>query len=137
MKGIAPSALIALPVLGQIHPSRLIVRDGTLMWKHALTTSGVIHVPSCAAIESHIVKTAQRLEELSRWLMDLGDVDDGFVLKPIQWYDPSDPELRMGISVYLTHASLSVEEVFDIFKEHILPHETLELRDNYLFFRRC
>ena len=137
MKGLAPDALIILPSLGAIHPSRLIIRDGSLMWKHALLYEGVMYIPRQSAIEAHIVKTAQRLEELSRWLWEYGSVDDGHVLSPVQWYDPNDPELKLGISVYLEHTTLDVEQVYEIFKEHILPHETLELRDNYLFFRRC
>ena len=51
----------------KIHLCRLIHKDGTLMWKHALLASNV-YVPETQAHEAHIIKTAQRLEELNSWV---------------------------------------------------------------------
>ena len=88
--------MIILPSLG-IHPSRLIIRDGSLMWKHALLYEGVMYIPRQSAIEA---KTAQRLEA-SCWLWEHGSVDDGHV--PSVQVRPKRSRIRPGISVYLEH----------------------------------
>ena len=42
---------------------RLIMRDGSLMWKHALLQHNqLVYLPQNKAHEAHIVKTAQRIE---------------------------------------------------------------------------
>ena len=64
-KHITPEVFYDLPSGNRVYPSRLIHRDGSIMWKHALCTNNdVLHLPVTQAHESHIIKTAQRLEEL-------------------------------------------------------------------------
>ena len=44
-KHIAPDCLLTLPSNDRVHPCRLILKDGTLMWKHALFyKDSVLHV---------------------------------------------------------------------------------------------
>ena len=64
-KNIDKKIFYQLPSGLSVHPCRLIVRDGTLMWKHALYKD----MPECQAHEAHIVKTAQRVEELNAWIL--------------------------------------------------------------------
>ena len=63
-KHIAKDFFYQLPSGNNVHPCRLIHKDGTLMWKHACSFS----LPLEEAHEAHIVKTAQRLEELNSWI---------------------------------------------------------------------
>ena len=67
-KHISKETFYPLPSGANVHPCRLIQRDGTLMWKHALLCSNEIHLPKNQAEEQHIIKTAQRLEELNSWV---------------------------------------------------------------------
>ena len=61
-KHINQKCLYQLPSGVAVHPCRLIHKDGTLMWKHALlSTNNEANMPSCTAHEVHIQKTAQRL----------------------------------------------------------------------------
>jgi hypothetical protein len=129
-KNIDSSYLMPLPSGNRVHPARLIVKDGIFSWKDACLVS-----PQCLAHEAHIEKTAQRLEELNSWIR--ADYEPWESLKAINWYDPSVPELSEGISLYFTHCSLDPMDIYDLLKDHILEHETLELREEYIFFRRC
>ena len=64
-KGLAPDSMYELPSGLEVHPWRLIHKDGTLMWKHALLHHNhLVALPENMAHESHIIKTAQRIEEL-------------------------------------------------------------------------
>ena len=96
-KNISSTYMIQLPSGNQVHPSRLIQRDGTLMWKHALLNNNVLSVPTEPAVEMHIIKTAQRLEELNSW--EYVDMEAWECLMPVAWYVPEKPELAEGLSV--------------------------------------
>ena len=134
-KHINQECLYRLPSGLNVYPKRLIIKDGTIMWSHALTSNSKLHIPSDVAHEAHIVKTAQRLEELNSWVSK--DLDLWDYLHPLAWYVPCEPELSEGISVRFTHTRFNNYKVYDILKEHVLPHEELQNRQEYLFFRRC
>ena len=66
---ISPDYFFELPSGDRVHPCRLIHKDGTLMWKHALLNrNALIAMPQCLAHEAHIIKTAHRIEELNSWV---------------------------------------------------------------------
>ena len=130
-KHIAQHHFYQLPSGNAVHPCRLIQKDGTLMWKHACAVS----VPLEEAHEQHIIKTAQRLEELNSWVSQ--GLDPWQCLLPVTWYIPTEPELYEGISVYFKHTDYSSRDVYDKLINHIQSHESLELRQDYLFFKRC
>ena len=129
-KNIDPAYLMPLPSGTSVHPSRLIVKDGIFSWRDAC-----LEPPRTVAHEAHIQKTAQRLEELNSWIRQ--DFEPWESLKVVAWYDPSDPELSEGISLYFNHRILDPISTYDILKSHVLEHETLQLRDFDIFFRRC
>ena len=134
-KNINPSFMYKFPSGQTIHPCRLIQRDGCLMWKHALLYNGELTVPECEAHEQHIIKTAQRLEELNSWVSQ--DLEPWNFLVPTLWYAPGLPGYEQGISVNFTHSTKDTAEVYDILCNHVLAHETLNLRDKYIYFKRC
>lgn len=135
-KHIDKNFLYNLPSGAVVHPCRLIHKDGTLMWKHALLCSNNIsNMPLCEAQEQHIIKTAQRLEELNSWVSQ--DIEPWECFIPYAWYSPFDTELIDGICVYFTHAIYGNDEIFERLMPHIQEHETLEKRDGLLFFKRC
>tara|TARA_Y100000401_G_scaffold117572_1_gene127261 strand:+ start:3582 stop:3995 length:414 start_codon:yes stop_codon:yes gene_type:complete len=135
-KHIASEYLYSLPSGKQVHPFRLIVRDGSIMWKHALLYNNTeLNIPYSEAVEVHIVKTAHRLEELNAWLSPGLEPWESFV--PHCWYYPEAEELRDGISLYMRHQIFTPQQCVDSLTNHLLEHETLELRDKYLFFKRC
>ena len=67
---ISPEYFYELPSGSRVHPCRLIHKDGTLMWKHALLNRNQpgIYAILVIAHEAHIIKTAQRIEELNSWV---------------------------------------------------------------------
>jgi len=135
-KHIDKNFLYPLPSGSVVHPCRLIHKDGTLMWKHALLCrNNKAAMPTCESHEQHIQKTAQRLEELNSWCSQELEPWQCFI--PYAWYSPEDTELTEGISVYFTHAIYSNDEVFETLLPHIQEHEALEQRDGLLFFKRC
>ena len=134
-KHLAPSALYALPSGQHIHPCRLIHKDGTLMWKHALLYNNETFIPETKAQEQHIIKTAQRLEELNSWVSQ--GLEPWECLQPVAWFYPLTDELQEGISVYFKHTVLETEPVLLALLEHIQEHELMELRCNHIFFKRC
>jgi hypothetical protein len=135
-KHIAPDCLLTLPSNDRVHPSRLILKDGTLMWKHALFYEDRLTcIPKSVAHERHIIKTAQRLEELNSWISQGLEPWNSFTIKG--WYQPFNPELSEGISVCFTHSSHDLDFTYKNLLPHIQDHETLELRKDYLFFQRC
>tara|TARA_R110002050_G_scaffold59020_2_gene132173 strand:+ start:1633 stop:2043 length:411 start_codon:yes stop_codon:yes gene_type:complete len=134
-KHISPDCFYNLPSGINVHPCRLIHKDGTLMWKHALLHSNMPSLPECEAHEAHIVKTAQRLEELNSWVSV--DMEAWECLMPVAWYVPDDAELEEGIAVYFKHKVKDIDAVYTALKSHILSHEILEIRNQYLYFRRC
>ena len=136
IRHIAPSFFYNLPSGNRVHPCRLIQKDGSLMWKHALLSHNeVTSMPVSQAHEQHIIKTAQRLEDLNTWVSQ--HLDPWEFLKPISWYDPNNSELCEGISVYFKHTSLSNEHVYDILKMHLNEFESLVRKENCLLFCRC
>ena len=134
-KNINPNYMYKFPSGQNIHPCRLIQRDGCLMWKHALLYNGELTVPECEAHEQHIIKTAQRLEELNSWVSS--DLEAWECLMPQAWYVPNEPELAEGIAVYFNHTKRHIDYLYPALVSHILDHESLEIRNKYLFFRRC
>jgi len=134
-KHIAPSHFYCLPSGLKVHPCRLILKDGTLMWKHALLYLNHYSIPSEEAHEQHVVKTAQRLEELNSWVSN--ECDETEFLTPSAWYVPDNTELSEGIATYFTHSSIKNESVYDLLKSHVHSHEVLEIRNQHLFFQRC
>ena len=134
-KHIAKDYMYPLPSGSSVHPCRLIHRDGTLMWKHALLLGNEPAVPATEAQENHIIKTAQRLEELNAWVSQGLEPWECFV--PVAWYVPSRPELANGISLYFTHHTHDLDYTYENLLPHIQDHEILELRRDYLYFQRC
>ena len=130
-KNIDKKIFYQLPSGLSVHPCRLIVRDGTLMWKQALYK----YMPECQAHEAHIVKTAQRLEELNAWISQ--GLEPWECLMPTLWYNPKDDKYSQGIRVSFKHSYITDNEVFDVLKQHIMPHETLLQHDSHLTFIRC
>ena len=128
--------LLQLPSGIAVHPCRLIHKDGTLMWKHALCLKDFVYcVPQQQSVEQHIIKTAQRLEELNSWVSR--DLEVWQCLVPIHWYSPTTPELSTGYSVYFKHALYDHQRTYDCLTAHVLPHETLDICENFLLFKRC
>ena len=139
-KHISPNVMYSLPSGNVVHPCRLIQRDGTLMWKHALLYQNSLNIPETEAIENHIIKTAQRLEELNSWITNCNEPWECFT--PLAWYVPNVDLLNQGISLFFKHATQESEYVYDILKEHTQEHESLQLltthaNSKHLFFRRC
>ena len=134
-KHISPSYFYELPSGAKVHPCRLILKDGSLMWKHALLNQNQSCLPQCEAHEQHIIKTAQRLEELNSWVSQ--DLEPWNFLVPSLWYVPGLPDYDEGISVNFTHSTKDTAEVYDVLCGHTLTHETLSLRDKYIYFKRC
>ncbi len=100
-KHIKQSCLYNLPSGAAVHPCSLIHKDGTLMWKHALLCSdNISNVPSCESQEQHIIKTAQRLEELNSWVSQELEPWQCFILTP--GTHPMIVSLPM-VSVYISH----------------------------------
>ena len=135
-KLIAPSYLYPLPSVVFVQPCRLIFKDGSLMWKHALLShNNLLSLPYTEAHEAHIIKTAQRIEELNAWVSQ--ELEPWECLQPVKWYDPNDQELSQGIAVYMNHVVHSNDFIYSELQKHILEHEILEKRGAYLFFKRC
>lgn len=135
-KHIAPDFFYDLPSKNKVHPYRLILKDGCFMWKHALVL-GNSHtfLPETEAHEQHIIKTAQRLEELNSWVSSGLQPWEGFEIAA--WYVPIDPELSEGISVFFSHATHDIDYTYKHLLPHVQDHERLELRNSLLFFKRC
>ena len=134
-KHISPSYFYDLPSGNKVHPCRLIFKDGSLMWKHALLFNNCASMPECEAHEQHIVKTAQRLEELNSWVSQ--DLEPWNFLVPSLWYAPGVAGYEEGISVNFTHSTKDTAEVYAVLVNHTLAHETIKLRDKYIYFKRC
>ena len=134
-KHISPEYFYNLPSGTKVHPCRLIHKDGSLMWKHALLYQNTASLPVSEAHEQHIIKTAQRLEELNSWVSS--DLEAWECLMPQAWYVPDEPELAEGIAVYFNHTKRHIDYLYPALVSHILDHESLEIRNKYLYFRRC
>ncbi len=137
-KQISPAAFITLPSGDEVFPSRLIHRDGTIMWKHALQAGDKHYVPTSLAHEAHIIKTAARLEELNAWVSQNLEPWDCFL--PKFWYDPRSihKPTASGYACEFQHTSLSNSVVLEVLAPHVQDHETLVLLNNRnLYFSRC
>jgi len=139
-KHVCPTHLYELPSGNKVHPCRLIHRDGTLMWKHALLYNNEVNLPATQAVEAHIIKTAQRLEELNSWISSDSEPWECFV--PMAWYVPNVADLNQGISLFFKHATHEAEDIYNVLIKHTQEHETLKLLPTYtgakqLYFSRC
>ena len=133
---ISPEAFYNLPSGSKVHPCRLIHKDGTLMWKHALLCNNeFMSLPKEAAHEAHIIKTAQRIEELNCWVSQ--GLSPWECLRPVQWYNPGVKEFSQGISVEFVHTSLPAELILDSLLKHKQEHESLTYVGNLFRFKRC
>jgi len=132
---ISPGCFYNLPSGSKVHPCRLIHKDGTLMWKHALLYKNEPYIPADQAHEAHIIKTAQRLEELNTWVSN--HLDPWEFLKPVLWYYPDIDKFNQGISVCFQHTCLNVNDVYDVLVNHLNEYETLKKDANTLYFQRC
>jgi hypothetical protein len=133
---ISPEAFYNLPSGDKVHPCRLIHKDGTLMWKHALLSSNVFQsLPLEIAHEAHIIKTAQRIEELNSWVSQ--GLDPWECLRPINWYMPTLDGFEEGITVEFVHTSIPANSIFDKLLEHKQEHEALTYDGNLFKFVRC
>ena len=135
-KNISKKFFYQLPSGASVHPCRLIVRDGTIMWKHVfLVDNRFTSLPIEHAHEAHIIKTAQRLEELNAWISQ--GLEPWQCLQPIIWYEPQLPLYSEGIRVSVKHPLFTATEIYDTLKEHIQPHESIMQKDNVITFVRC
>ena len=135
VRHISPEYFYDLPSGNRVHPNRLIYKDGTLMWKHALLCQNVANLPKTQAHEAHIIKTAQRLEELNTWVSQ--GLDPWEFLKPIMWYSDKHKDFAEGITVCFQHTCLPISQVYEVLKNHLDEFESLVIKDNMLVFRRC
>lgn len=131
-KALLDSVTVTLPSQQRVHPCRLIIRDGSLMWRAALGG----FCPADLAHEQHIIKTASRLEELNSWTSS--DMDECQTFTIHKWFDPTCEGFKEGISVLFTHPNyFDNDELYDELQSHIYPHEQLLKKESVLFFRRC
>lgn len=137
-KHLNENNFIKLPSGSNVHLYRLIHRDGTLMWKNALVNQyKELNVPTEQSHEAHIIKTAQRIEELNTWVSNL--VEPWECIKPIMWYSPGHPHppLAEGYACYFQHTKLALADLYHSLAQHIQSHELLEESEAGLYFSRC
>ena len=139
-KHLKKECLYQLPSGNAVHPCRLIIRDGTLMWKHALLHNNEFTgLPETEEQEQSIIKTAQRLEELNTWISQ--DLEPWECLTPYAWFDPNNKNFSHGSTVYFNHSIYPAHVVYEKLKSHVLPHETMAMLDFFpsapvLYFKR-
>ena len=91
-------------------------------------------LPISEAHEQHIIKTAQRLEELNSWVsqgQSLGNVFQlkcGINLTNLSYVKVSLPTLLIQLMTLTTRTQVYC---------HTSKIMTLQLRNRYLYFRRC
>ena len=136
-KYFAEGTFYEMPSGNKYHPNRLIIRDGTLTWRDALhcKETGKTYLPTELAHEQHIIKTAQRVEELNTWVSQGKELWQ--CIKPRMWFNPTNEALAEGISMYFTHELYTNKLTSTKLIPHIKPHEEIEQRCNLLFFNRC
>ena len=137
-KHLSPSVFYDLPSGNRVHPWRLIHKDGTIMWKHALQDSaGNLSIPTDLAHESHIIKTAQRIEELNSWVSQ--SLEPWDCLTPKIWYvsNHEHKPFAEGYACCFTHVSLPIKELFEKLKPHVHSHEEIKSDESTIYFRRC
>lgn len=137
-KQLPASSFYKLPSGIEVHPWRLIHRDGTIMWKQALLQpDGSVHIPIDQSHEAHIVKTAQRIEELNCWVSQT--LEPWECLTPVVWYSINHKHepFANGYACCFKHTTVPSQHVLTVLKPHIQSHEQLEYQDNTIYFRRC
>ena len=137
-KHLQTDFLLHLPSGNRVHPCRLIHKDGTIMWKHALIDQHTrITIPMELAHETHIIKTAQRLEELNSWVSQA--LDPWECLLPSSWYSAasSHSPFAQGYACTFSHTLLSDDDVYQALLPHVQSHEQLCQTQEGLYFQRC
>ena len=140
-KHLAKEYLYKMPSGSKIHPCRLIVRDGSLMWKHVfLNQNEFTALPTTLKQEFDIIDTAHRLEELNVWVSQ--DLEPWESITPVAWFDPAIWQLEHGRGVYFNHTSHPTRDLFEQLNDHLKENETLKLvqggyfADELVFFHR-
>ena len=107
------------------------------MWKHALLYQNESNLPLTQAHEVHIVKTAQRIEELNCWASQ--NLEPWECLQPKKWYTINDKHqpYAEGYGCCIFHMVMPLEKVVKLLEPHVQSHETIELKDNCIYFCRC
>ena len=114
----------------------LFIKDGTLMWKHALLYQNKsINCQCLKHTKQHIIKTAQRLEELNTWVSnDLDPWDSSvaycfgmFLSNRFSWRYRCLFSNTLDILIHLI--------VYDWARNHPRSRTLESLRDKYLYFR--
>ena len=104
-KHISSSFFYQLPSQNKVHPCRLIVKDGTLMWKHALLVENeCIHMPQTEAHEN------QFYHKIATCVLQSVNVD----------YTPGKVASHQQGAPVLIKMSLSFMETEILTKDHIL-----------------
>ena len=102
---IRPDVFIKLPSGLNVHPQRLIVKDGCFSWSSALGP----HACTDVAHEAHIIKTATRLEQLNKQVSD--GLEPGRTATGALVFT-GDTQIRGGIAVLMTHAVRCIHHVY-------------------------
>lgn len=123
MKHIKPDKFYKLPSGQAIYPSRLIQRDGTLMWKDACVYNNEFLVPTNTDVETNIIETARRLEELNTWISPTMPAWETFNV--YLWFHPSINSHLSGDTVRFSHDLFSAEHLFNELEPHLQAGETL------------
>ena len=123
-----PELMLKLPSGSSVHPCRLIVRDGSLMWKQAFTSRVL---PGTTEQEEQIIKCAIRLEELLRWLPE-SDAEEHVQI--LQWLDPTQAEYEGGSRCRFVHKSIASEQLYGCFVSHLAGNEELMIENNSVIF---
>ena len=107
-----------------MHPCRLIHKDGTLMWRHALGGKTAQQL----SVETNIITVAGRIEELNSWASAFCEIWE--CLMPIKWYEPDDPHHSDGLRVLLNHTAMDNSDVFTLISAHLKDGELLMFNDS-------
>jgi hypothetical protein len=138
VKQLSPGALYDLPSGNRVHPCRLIHRDGTIMWRHAVVSPyNELFLPETEAHEAHIIKTAARLEELNCWASQGLEPWDCII--PLMWYIPVHQHIPFseGYACTFKHCSIDAKTLLEKISPHIQEFESLSHADGNLYFQRC
>lgn len=108
------------------------------MWQDALKDAlHRVHIPRMLAHEAHIIKTAQRLEELNSWVSQ--SLEPWECITPKLWYipDAEHKPFAEGYACHFVHKTLPVDELYENLKEHVHSHEQIKIDESSIYFRRC
>ena len=123
MKQIKPDCFYSLPSGLSVYPSRLIQRDGTLMWKDACIYNRKFNIPADTDVETNIINTARRLEELNTWISPTMPAWETFNV--YLWYHPSTSNHLTGGTVRFSHDLFNSEHLYTELKPHLQTGEAL------------